>query len=219
MAHPISPLVRSQTNLELVSTGNARQALLPTIEFSSHGPGSGAEKNDKLEMQSNGNPTGGSNSTSIQTLQISRRPSLLLHDILARRPSALFRGKKEANGHAPKSPFGRSLADTAATSMVTINTHGEGDDRHFAAKQSKVKNRRKGNDALSAALSAFYCKILVLVGVCLPITEVISNQIPNYVYQGFYVYLYMGSILFVAFLYATTLRNRTLFNALKSFRK
>lgn len=106
MAHPISPLVRSQTNLELVSTGNARQALLPTIEFSSHGPGSGAEKNDKLEMQSNGNPTGGSNSTSIQTLQISRRPSLLLHDILARRPSALFRGKKEANGHAPKSPFG-----------------------------------------------------------------------------------------------------------------
>lgn len=38
----------------------------------------------------------------------------------------------------------RSLADTAATSMVTINTHGEGDDRHFAAKQSKVKNRRKG---------------------------------------------------------------------------
>lgn len=75
------------------------------------------------------------------------------------------------------------------------------------------------SDALSAALSAFYCKILVLVGVCLPITEVISNQIPNYVYQGFYVYLYMGSILFVAFLYATTLRNRTLFNALKSFRK
>ncbi|XP_039962023.1 proton channel OtopLc isoform X1 [Bactrocera tryoni] len=217
MAHPISPLVRSQTNLELVSTGNARQALLPAIEFTSHG--GGAEKNDKLEKHSNGIPPTNSNSTSIQTLQISRRPSLLLQDILARRPSALFRGKngKEANGHASKSPFGRSLADTAATSMVTINAHGDGDDRHFAAKQMKVKNRRKGNDALSAALSAFYCKILVLVGVCLPITEVISKQIPNYVYQGFYVYLYMGSILFVAFLYATTLRNRTLFNALKTF--
>ncbi|XP_018802617.1 PREDICTED: otopetrin-2 isoform X2 [Bactrocera latifrons] len=223
MAHPISPLVRSQTNLELVSTGNARQALLPAIEFTSHGNGSGGEKNDKLEKHSNGIPPTNSNSnnTSIQTLQISRRPSLLLQDILARRPSALFRGKngKEANGHASKSPFGysRSLADTAATSMVTINAHGDGDDRHFAAKQMKVKNRRKGNDALSAALSAFYCKILVLVGVCLPITEVISKQIPNYVYQGFYVYLYMGSILFVAFLYATTLRNRTLFNALKTF--
>nr|XP_036221712.1 proton channel OtopLc isoform X2 [Bactrocera oleae]XP_036221713.1 proton channel OtopLc isoform X2 [Bactrocera oleae]XP_036221714.1 proton channel OtopLc isoform X2 [Bactrocera oleae]XP_036221715.1 proton channel OtopLc isoform X2 [Bactrocera oleae] len=218
MAHPISPLVRSQTNLELMSTGNARQVLLPTIELPSHGSGE-AEKNDKLEKHSNGFQAANSNSTSIQTLQISRRPSLLLQDILGRRPSALFRGKngKEANGHASKSPFGRSLADTAATSMVTINAHGDGDDRHFAAKQMKVKNRRKGNDALSAALSAFYCKILVLVGVCLPITEVISHQIPNYVYQGFYVYLYMGSILFVAFLYSTTLRNRTLFNALKTF--
>ncbi|XP_036221712.2 proton channel OtopLc isoform X2 [Bactrocera oleae] len=218
MAHPISPLVRSQTNLELMSTGNARQVLLPTIELPSHGSGE-AEKNDKLEKHSNGFQSANSNSTSIQTLQISRRPSLLLQDILGRRPSALFRGKngKEANGHASKSPFGRSLADTAATSMVTINAHGDGDDRHFAAKQMKVKNRRKGNDALSAALSAFYCKILVLVGVCLPITEVISHQIPNYVYQGFYVYLYMGSILFVAFLYSTTLRNRTLFNALKTF--
>ncbi|XP_067636088.1 proton channel OtopLc isoform X3 [Eurosta solidaginis] len=112
--------------------------------------------------------------------------------------------------------FSRSLAETATTSMVTINAPGD-PEQHYAAKQFKEKNRRKGNDALSAALSAFYCKILVLMGVCLPITEVISHQIPNYVYQGFYVYLYAGSILFVAFLYSTTLRNRTLFNALKNF--
>ncbi|XP_012162834.1 otopetrin-2 isoform X2 [Ceratitis capitata] len=214
MAHPISPLVRSQTNLELVSTGNARQALLPTIEL----PKIEIEKNGKHEKQEKySNGALQSNNASLQTLQVSRRPSLLLQDILTQRPSALFHGKKETNGHASKSPYGRSLADTAATSMVTINAHGDPEDRHYAAKQSQVRNRRKGNDALSSALSAFYCKILVLMGVCLPITEVISHQIPNYVYQGFYVYLYMGSILFVAFLYATTLRNRTLFNALKNF--
>ncbi|XP_017482492.1 PREDICTED: uncharacterized protein LOC108371439 [Rhagoletis zephyria] len=208
MAHPISPLVRSQTNLELISTGNARQALLPTIPQSSNGKDS--ERGEKNAMLN-------SNSTSVQTLQVSRRPSLLLQDILTRRTSTLFRGKKEINGHTSKSPYGRSLADTAAGSMVTINTHGDAENQQFAAKQFKDKNRRKGNDALSSALSAFYCKILVLMGVCLPITEVISHQIPNYVYQGFYVYLYAGSILFVAFLYATTLRNRTLFNALKNF--
>ncbi|XP_054730525.1 proton channel OtopLc isoform X2 [Anastrepha obliqua] len=212
MAHPISPLVRSQTNLELVSTGNARQVLLPTITQSSNGC---SDKNEKNEKPYNGTTLLNSNSTSSQTLQVSRRPSLLLQDILARRPSALFRGKKEVNGS--KSPFGRSLTDTAACSMVTINTHGDGEDRHFAAKQSKDKNRRRGNDNLSSALSAFYCKILVFMGVCLPITEVISHQIPTFVYQGFYVYLYAGSILFVAFLYSTTLRNRTLFNALKNF--
>lgn len=90
-----------------MSTGNARQVLLPTIELPSHGSGE-AEKNDKLEKHSNGFQAANSNSTSIQTLQISRRPSLLLQDILGRRPSALFRGKngKEANGHASKSPFG-----------------------------------------------------------------------------------------------------------------
>lgn len=75
------------------------------------------------------------------------------------------------------------------------------------------------SDAISSALSATYCKLLVLLGVCLPITEVISDQIPTYVYQGFYVYLYVGSILFVIFLYISAFRNRSLFNALKDYRK
>lgn len=60
---------------------------------------------------------------------------------------------------------------------------------------------------------------MVLLGVCLPITEVITEQIPTYVYQGFYVYLYALSIIFVTFLYISALRNRTLIHALKSYRK
>lgn len=75
------------------------------------------------------------------------------------------------------------------------------------------------SDAISSALSATYCKLLVLLGVCLPITEVITQQIPTYVYQGFYVYLYSLSITFVVFLYVSAFRNRTLFNALRNYRE
>uniref|UniRef100_A0A1I8NPZ8 Uncharacterized protein n=1 Tax=Stomoxys calcitrans TaxID=35570 RepID=A0A1I8NPZ8_STOCA len=107
------------------------------------------------------------------------------------------------------------LNGTVTGSTVTIQ--GDNGAKSFQAKQSKVKNRRQGNDAISAALSALYCKLLVLLGVCLPITEVITEQIPTYVYQGFYVYLYALSIVFIGFLYVSAFRNRTLISALKSY--
>ncbi|SPP82205.1 proton channel OtopLc isoform X4 [Drosophila guanche] len=123
-----------------------------------------------------------------------------------------------------------NLQSTASGSTATINLQSgtasarngstaffDNGAKGYQAKQQKEKNRRTGNDAISSALSATYCKLLVLLGVCLPITEVISEQIPTYVYQGFYVYLYVGSILFVIFLYISAFRNRSLFNALKDF--
>ncbi|SPP82209.1 blast:Otopetrin-2 [Drosophila guanche] len=126
-------------------------------------------------------------------------------------------------------PFS-NLQSTASGSTATINLQSgtasarngstaffDNGAKGYQAKQQKEKNRRTGNDAISSALSATYCKLLVLLGVCLPITEVISEQIPTYVYQGFYVYLYVGSILFVIFLYISAFRNRSLFNALKDF--
>lgn len=63
MSHPISPLARSQTNLELVETGHARQAHLPA-------------NHDMHRDES---------TVSLlvpQTIQISRRPSVLLQEIL-----------------------------------------------------------------------------------------------------------------------------------------
>lgn len=71
MSHPISPLARSQTNLELVETGNARQALLP-VTHDMHRD----ESTVSLIVP--------------QTLQISRRPSVLLQEILG--------GKKDHSG-------------------------------------------------------------------------------------------------------------------------
>lgn len=64
------------------------------------------------------------------------------------------------------------------------------------------------SDALSTALSALYAKIVVIIGIALPITEILSNRISAEVYQGFYVYLYFVSIAFVVFIYASQLKNR-----------
>ncbi|XP_034118093.1 proton channel OtopLc isoform X1 [Drosophila albomicans] len=205
MSHPISPLAKSQTNLDLVEQNSQRQALLPL-------PIIGIHRDD-----------------SACTIQVSRRPSILLQEILTQRPQGLGR-KDPSLLHPRNSRNAGNLNGTVTGSTATINFQsGSGSARNgsnayydsgaksFQAKQQKEKNRRTGNDAVSSALSATYCKLLVLLGVCLPITEVISDQIPTYVYQGFYIYLYAGSILFVIFVYISAFRNRSLFNALKDF--
>ncbi|XP_005176136.2 proton channel OtopLc isoform X2 [Musca domestica] len=196
MTHPISPLAKSQTNLELMETNNARQALLPANNHNSH---------DMHRDEA-------SYSSLPHTLQVSRRPSVLLQEILG--------GRKEHGGGGifarKKSAHAGTINGTVTGSTITIQGD-TGGAKSFQAKQQKEKNRRQGNDAISAALSATYCKVLVLLGVCLPITEVITEQIPTYVYQGFYVYLYVLSIVFVTFLYISAFRNRTLINALKNY--
>lgn len=59
----------------------------------------------------------------------------------------------------------------------------------------------------------------MILGVAMPVTEILSSKIPSNVYQGFYVYLYLGSIAFVFFQYATNCRKRAVFNLLKSYRE
>ncbi|KAH8270987.1 hypothetical protein KR044_008421 [Drosophila immigrans] len=205
MSHPISPLAKSQTNLDLVEQGSPRQALLPLPL-----PTIGIHRND-----------------SACTLQVSRRPSILLQEILTQRPQGA-QGRKDSsflhqrNSKNAGNPHGTVTGSTATINFQSgtrngSNAYYDSGAKSFQAKQQKDKNRRTGNDAISSALSATYCKLLVLLGVCLPITEVISEQIPTYVYQGFYVYLYAGSILFVIFVYISAFRNRSLFNALKDY--
>lgn len=71
------------------------------------------------------------------------------------------------------------------------------------------------SDALSTALSALYAKIVVILGIALPITEILSNRISAEVYQGFYVYLYFVSIVFVVFIYGSQLKKRAVTTLIK----
>ncbi|CAK1578283.1 unnamed protein product [Parnassius mnemosyne] len=65
-----------------------------------------------------------------------------------------------------------------------------------------------GHEALSKALSALYAKLLVVLGIAFPVTEVIANGVPDGYYQGFYLYLYLVSMLFVIFHYVNLMRQK-----------
>lgn len=75
------------------------------------------------------------------------------------------------------------------------------------------------SDSLSSALSAFYAKIVIIAGIGVPVTEILTSRIPSYMYQSFYVYLYALSILFVIFIYTAHIRTRAVFSLIKSYRK
>ncbi|EFA01890.1 proton channel OtopLc [Tribolium castaneum] len=83
----------------------------------------------------------------------------------------------------------------------------------------KKQNRRMGDDALTVILSALYAKLLVVLGMAFPITEIISKDVRPFFYQGFYLYLYLGSITFVAYMYATFVREKAVNNIIKSYHK
>ncbi|CAL8079637.1 unnamed protein product [Orchesella dallaii] len=68
--------------------------------------------------------------------------------------------------------------------------------------------KKEGNDALGIILSALYGKLLVVMGIAFPMSEVISTYIPPSFYDGFYLYLYFGSITFMICIYGNILRQK-----------
>ncbi|KAL5278656.1 hypothetical protein ACFFRR_003346 [Megaselia abdita] len=174
-------------------------------------------KHALLTGKSNGNMPRNDSSVSINPHPLefatSRRPSVMLQDILhARRPSQLlaaFRGK-HSKGNIQDHEGHEDHRGTHSSSRRE-SLYPE------QAQHSKMKNRRMGDDAITRGLSALYCKFLVILGVVMPVTEIISEKIPTVVYQSFYVYMYGGSILFVVFVYSMTFKNRALFNIVKNY--
>lgn len=77
----------------------------------------------------------------------------------------------------------------------------------------RMKNRRQAMDALTSALSAFYAKLIVVVGIAFPIVDVLTPNTIKEIYKGFYFYLYIGSIGFVLFMHIDFVRSRRLLAA------
>ncbi|XP_015010927.2 proton channel OtopLc [Drosophila erecta] len=68
--------------------------------------------------------------------------------------------------------------------------------------------RVKAGDALATLFSALYGKLLVVMGIAFPMAEVISTYIPPSFYEVYYLYLYIGSMIFLLFMYATLIWGR-----------
>ncbi|XP_037807569.1 proton channel OtopLc isoform X2 [Lucilia sericata] len=71
-----------------------------------------------------------------------------------------------------------------------------------------AEKAEKPGDALATLFSALYGKILVVMGIAFPMAEVISTYIPPSFYEVYYLYLYIGSMIFLLFMYATLLWGR-----------
>lgn len=63
-------------------------------------------------------------------------------------------------------------------------------------------------DALATTLSALYGKLLVVMGTAFPMAEVISTYIPPSFYEAYYLYLYIGSMFFLFYMYMVLLRDK-----------
>nr|XP_023024623.1 otopetrin-2-like isoform X1 [Leptinotarsa decemlineata] len=104
--------------------------------------------------------------------------------------------------------------------MGLFNDHGDAlasneDVNDSESIKNSRMNQKVGDDALSKVLSALYGKLLVVLGIAFPVTEIISSEVQPFFYQGFYLYLYIGSLGFVAYLFAAPIRERVLLEILK----
>lgn len=57
------------------------------------------------------------------------------------------------------------------------------------------------------------------MGIAFPMAEVISTYIPPSFYEGFYLYLYFGSMLFLLYMYAMLLKDKAAASVSNSFSK
>ena len=69
---------------------------------------------------------------------------------------------------------------------------------------------------MQSIISALYCKILVILGLAFPLAEVMAADIPRGFYQLFYVYLFLGSLLFLTYTYVDLMKTRALAAVSKS---
>ncbi|XP_058823938.1 proton channel OtopLc-like isoform X1 [Topomyia yanbarensis] len=215
--HNYLPVPRSDGESSQLITKAASIATMP-VKYNHHGSATILD-----QIPEDAQPTKKSTTTTHTNGAAPRRPSVVVQDILStHRPSAILtalrrgslawlpgRRKSVLQTHDTESNMGSK----ASLSQIP---HGSGAHSELAI-ESRRKNRRIGDDALSTALSALYAKVIVILGIALPVTEILSSQIPANVYQGFYLYLYITSISFVIFVYASNMRRRAVMTLIKTY--
>ncbi|XP_058443302.1 proton channel OtopLc-like isoform X2 [Malaya genurostris] len=215
--HNYLPVLRTDDDSGQLLTKAASIAAMP-VKYSHHGSATILD-----QIPEDTSPTRKPTTTTHTNGAAPRRSSVIMQDILStHRPSAIMtalrrgslawlprRSKSVNQTHDSESNMGSK----ASLSQIP---HGSGAQSELAI-ESRRKNRRIGDDALSTALSALYAKVIVILGIALPVTEILSSQIPANVYQGFYLYLYVTSISFVIFVYASNMRRRAVMTLIKTY--
>ncbi|KAJ8664984.1 hypothetical protein QAD02_006646 [Eretmocerus hayati] len=107
---------------------------------------------------------------------------------------------------------GRDAVASASSVVLTSTSnhhHNEANDQTIASSLTSSSSRSQLAE-LTSSLSTLYMNLLVVVGVAVPVTASVSEQVPASLDQGFYLYLYLGSVAFVITMYGTLLRDKAL---------
>ncbi|XP_058443306.1 proton channel OtopLc-like isoform X2 [Malaya genurostris] len=128
-----------------------------------------------------------------------------VHDTGSRRPS-LFNGQPRQSF----SVFKKQMIDFLHRhgSRLSLNKKEDHPESPII-NQSRSKNRAIAEDQISTAISALYAKLLIVLGIAFPITDVVTDRAAQEFYQGFYLYLYFVSVVFIGFLYIVRMRAKT----------
>uniref|UniRef100_V5G3P9 Otopetrin-2 n=1 Tax=Anoplophora glabripennis TaxID=217634 RepID=V5G3P9_ANOGL len=156
-----------------------------------------------------------------ESFSVSRRSSEHESALSSRRPSAIIAALRRPS---------QAMALSAAQAVMhqrryllgLFNGQSEGSiKKDTDTKEDRIRrnNRKLGDDSLTIILSALYAKLLVVLGMAFPITEIISKDVQPFFYQGFYLYLYLGSISFVAYMYASLIREKAVEDLINSYNK
>nr|XP_029717773.1 proton channel OtopLc-like [Aedes albopictus] len=97
-------------------------------------------------------------------------------------------------------------------SKLSLNPKDESKAIPPAMMDMRNKNRAVAEDQFSTAISALYAKLLIVLGIAFPITDVVSESAPHHFYRGFYLYLYTLSFVFTIFLYVVQFRHNVKLN-------
>ncbi|KAL1509108.1 hypothetical protein ABEB36_003902 [Hypothenemus hampei] len=84
--------------------------------------------------------------------------------------------------------------------------------------QENRMSRITDNNDFTIILSALYAKLLVVLGIAFPITQVISDKVHLFYYQGFYLFLYLGSIAFITYEYVSFVKERAIKEVIKNMK-
>ncbi|XP_055685221.1 proton channel OtopLc-like [Lutzomyia longipalpis] len=152
----------------------------------------------------------GENTALQEMVAFARRPSAVIA-ALRRNSTAMVAHRRLFLDLLPS-----QNSPTASGSKQSLN-NGVTIPDNTMAYEARMKNRRIGEDAISTALSALYAKLIVVLGIALPVTDILSVRGHASFYQGFYLYLYLVSVAFVTYMYVAHVRSRTLFTILNSY--
>ncbi|XP_073996561.1 uncharacterized protein [Rhodnius prolixus] len=118
-----------------------------------------------------------------------------------------------------ESKAGTALRRASAVLGKLLTTPRSAEDSDYLGQDRETQQTSRYDGGLSTILSGLYCKTLVLLGLVLPITEVLTEVISPSYYQVFYIYLCSAGLLFMVWVYFSVVRYRTVLRILSSYRR